>query len=381
MNNRAKLKTYAENTWCPGCGNFAILNSVRKVFSEFDTGKLVMVSGIGCHGKIVDYVNVNSFYSIHGRVPAAATGIKLGNSELTVVGFAGDGDAYGEGLLHLIFAAKRNVDITIIVHNNRVYALTTGQFTPTSPEGFRGKSTPFGSVEKPFNPLLLMLDAGATFIARSYSNRMKNLQMVIKEGIEHKGFSFIEVLQPCYTYFNTYEYYNERVYEIQEPREREEAEEKIKEWDYNSDTKIPIGIFYREKRETYEDSMLRGLNPSKLKTSGAVAFWNTKPRDVIFLLKQKLVNSNSLALQLIGKHKNLLYVQFEKHFSQSHYTETYFPVHFSHFLFFLHGILICIDNIIQKVSSISDSLFQLLIVNLLFAFFQYFSQIYGDEIA
>lgn len=258
------LKTYAEITWCPGCGNFAILNVVRKVFERLDT-PVVMVSGIGCHAKIVDYVNVSSFYSIHGRVPPTATGIKLANPKLAVVGFAGDGDAYGEGLEHLLFAAKRNVDITMIIHNNRIYALTTGQFTPTSPKGFRGKSTPEGSVEEPFNPLELMFSAGATFIARSYSNRQKNLEMVIEEAIKHRGFSFVDVLQPCYTFFNTYDYYNERVYELEEhdPYSREEAEKRIKEWDYNSDGKIPIGIFYREDREVFEGEEFEERKPSK----------------------------------------------------------------------------------------------------------------------
>jgi 2-oxoglutarate ferredoxin oxidoreductase subunit beta len=258
-----KLDTYAKNTWCPGCGNFAILSVVKKVFSELDRSKLVIVTGIGCHGKIADYIDVNSFYTLHGRVPPTASGIKLANPELTVVGFAGDGDAYGEGLAHLLFAAKRNTDITIIVHNNRVYGLTTGQFTPTSPEGFKGKSTPWGNIERPFNPLELVFNSGATFIARSYSNRTKNLRMVIREAIEHKGFSFVEILQPCYTYFNTYDYYNERVYELKGELGREEAEEKIREWDYNSDARIPIGIFYRERRPTYEERILNGLIPAK----------------------------------------------------------------------------------------------------------------------
>jgi len=260
-----KLSTYAEITWCPGCGNFGILNAVKKVFSELDTKKLVIVTGIGCHGKMADYLNVNSFYAIHGRVPATATGIKLGNPELTVVGFAGDGDAYGEGLEHLIFAAKRNIDITMVVHNNRVYGLTTGQFTPTSPAGFRGKSTPRGSPEEPFNPLLLAFCAGATFIARCYSAKSKNFASVLREAINHRGFSFIDVLQPCYTFFNTYDFYNERVYELEDhnPTDREEAEKRIKEWNYDSDGKIPIGIFYRESKPTFDEVVLKGLNPSR----------------------------------------------------------------------------------------------------------------------
>jgi len=284
-----ELKTYAQNTWCPGCGNFAILNGVKKVFleMELDLRKVVMVSGIGCHAKIVDYLNVNSFYSIHGRVPPTATGIKLGNPELTVIGFAGDGDAYGEGLAHLMFAAKRNIDITMVIHNNRVYGLTTGQFTPTSPIGFKGKSTPGGSLEGPLNPPVLMLDAGATFIARTYSNRLDNLKMCLKKAIEHRGFSFVEVLQPCYTYFNTYDYYNKMVYEIdveagidvgadigkaKNKQKRAElievARKKMLEWSYglegeNGESRIPIGIFYTEEKPTYDELVLNGLNPSK----------------------------------------------------------------------------------------------------------------------
>ena len=147
--NQPELGTYAQNTWCPGCGNFAILNAIKSVLTELAAegvplANMVLVSGIGCHAKIADYINVNSFYSIHGRVAPAAEGIKLANPALKVIGFAGDGDAYGEGIEHLIFAAKRNIDITMIIHNNRVYGLTTGQYTPTSPLGFRGRSTPQG---------------------------------------------------------------------------------------------------------------------------------------------------------------------------------------------------------------------------------------------
>lgn len=260
-----ELNSYAENTWCPGCGNFAILNASKKVFADKDQKNLVMVAGIGCHAKLVDYIDLNHFYSIHGRVPATATGIKLGNPELTVIGFAGDGDAYGEGLAHLMFAAKRNINITMVIHNNGVYGLTTGQFTPTSPEGFKGKSTPWGSVERPFNPLTLMLGAGATFISRSYSNRMENLKMVIDEAMKHKGFSFVEVLQPCYTFYNTYKIYNEKVYELEGEPPKEQVIEKMTEWNYGSKGNIPIGIFYRETRPTYDENMLREMVPARRK--------------------------------------------------------------------------------------------------------------------
>ncbi|MBW2072659.1 MAG: 2-oxoacid:ferredoxin oxidoreductase subunit beta [Deltaproteobacteria bacterium] len=274
MTTTRELGTYAVNTWCPGCGNFAILTAVKKVLAELaqeglDLSKVVMASGIGCHAKIVDYVNVNSFYSIHGRVAPAISGIKLANPALTVIGHAGDGDAYGEGIEHLIFSAKRNIDLTFIVHNNRVYGLTTGQFTPTSPSGFKGRSTPGGSVEEPLNPIELMLSAGATFVARGYSGRMKHLRAILKAAINHTGFAFVDVLQPCFTFYNTYDYYNERVYELTEEQhnlaDREAAFRRAREWAYDEGERIPLGIFFRTTRATYEQRLLAGRLPADSK--------------------------------------------------------------------------------------------------------------------
>jgi 2-oxoglutarate/2-oxoacid ferredoxin oxidoreductase subunit beta len=273
MTTVKELDTYAQNTWCPGCGNFGILASIKKALSDLeddglDLNKVAIVSGIGCHAKIVDYINVNTFYSIHGRVPPPMTGIKLANPELTVIGHAGDGDAYGEGIEHLIFSAKRNLNMTFIVHNNRVYGLTTGQFTPTSPSGFKGRSTPKGSPEDPLNPIELMLSAGATFVARGYTRNMEHLQSLIKTAVNHKGFSFIDVLQPCFTFFNTYDYYNERVYEISQKdhdaSDRSEAFIKAGEWAYGVGDQIPIGIFYQVKKPTYEEKLLEGRIPVQL---------------------------------------------------------------------------------------------------------------------
>ena len=273
MTTAKDLKTYAENTWCPGCGNFSILTSIKKVLTNlgnegFDLHRVALVSGIGCHAKIVDYVDVNSFYSIHGRVPPAMSCIKLANPDLLVIGHSGDGDAYGEGVEHLIFSAKRNIDVTYIIHNNRVYGLTTGQFTPTSPIGFKGRSTPMGSPEEPLNPVELMISAGATFVARGFSGNIKHLQNLIHAAIDHKGFSFIDVLQPCFTFFNTYNYYQERVYEITDQEhdvsDRTTALAKAGEWAYNEGERIPIGIFYKVKKPTYEKKLLRGRIPVKL---------------------------------------------------------------------------------------------------------------------
>ncbi|MGD8981856.1 MAG: thiamine pyrophosphate-dependent enzyme [Desulfobacterales bacterium] len=273
MTTVKELDTYAQNTWCPGCGNFGILASIKKALSDLeddglDLNKVAIVSGIGCHAKIVDYINVNTFYSIHGRVPPPMTGIKLANPELTVIGHAGDGDAYGEGIEHLIFSAKRNLNMTFIVHNNRVYGLTTGQFTPTSPSGFKGRSTPKGSPEDPLNPIEIMLSAGATFVARGYTRNMEHLQSLIKTAVNHKGFSFIDVLQPCFTFFNTYDYYNERVYEISQKdhdaSDRKAAFVKAGEWAYGVGDQIPIGIFYQVKKPTYEEKLLEGRIPVQL---------------------------------------------------------------------------------------------------------------------
>ncbi|MCD6477756.1 MAG: 2-oxoacid:ferredoxin oxidoreductase subunit beta [Candidatus Aenigmarchaeota archaeon] len=261
------LNTNAKITWCPGCGNFGILTAAKNAIEELGNNeKTVIVSGIGCHAKIVDYINVNSFYSIHGRVPPTATGVKLANPDLNVIGFAGDGDAYGEGLEHLIFAAKRNINITMIIHDNRIYALTTGQFSPTSPEGFKGKSTPKGSVEEPFNPIKLMIASGATFVARSFAGDIKHLKEMIIEGVKHKGFSVIDVLQPCITFFNTYDYYRQNTYKLENHNftDEKKAIEKAEEWNYNDGGKIPLGIFYKVDKPTYDELLLKGRNPRKM---------------------------------------------------------------------------------------------------------------------
>ena len=274
MTTVKELETYAQNTWCPGCGNFGILTSIKKVLAGLkeeglDLSKVVLASGIGCHAKIVDYVKVNSFYSIHGRVPPPITGIKLANPELVVIGHAGDGDAYGEGIEHLIFSAKRNINVTFIVHNNRVYGLTTGQFTPTSPPGFIGRSTPGGSPEDPLNPIELMLSAGAGFVARGFAGKQKHLQQLIKAGIKHQGFAFIDVLQPCFTFYNTYDFYNQKVYELTDGEydssDRKAAFARAGEWAYGEAERIPIGIFYQTERPTYDEKLLKGRIPGKLK--------------------------------------------------------------------------------------------------------------------
>jgi 2-oxoglutarate ferredoxin oxidoreductase subunit beta len=257
-----ELTTPVENTWCPGCGNFGILNAFRKAIPKLeeqgiDCKYLIISAGIGCHGKIFDYVPLSGLYSLHGRSMATVQGIKLGNPNLKVLTFAGDGDAFGEGISHMIFAAKRNADITVIVHNNGTYALTTGQFSPTSQKGFKGPSLPSGNVEEPLNPLSLMLEAGASFVARGYAGRIDHLADLIVEAVLHEGFSYIDVLQPSVVFNNTYKEYNSLVELIEKPSVRlEDAVQLAKRFD-----KIPIGVFYKVSKPVYHRELFGEWNP------------------------------------------------------------------------------------------------------------------------
>ncbi|MDD1727954.1 MAG: thiamine pyrophosphate-dependent enzyme [Methanospirillum sp.] len=264
MTSDDALVTSAQNTWCPGCGNFAIQHAIKFVIQELETegiprDHMVLVSGIGCHAKIADYFQINSFYSLHGRTIPVATGIKMANPDLKVICFAGDGDLYAEGLDHLIHAAKRNIDITVICHNNRVYGLTTGQYTPTSPYGYRGKSTPAGLHEYPINIIELLLGAGATFVSRGYTRHLPHLKRIFKEAILHQGFAHVDVLQICATYFNLTTWYDERVYETNESNSTlfEFACRTANLWNYNDDSKIPIGIFFQTKKPSLPEKKIR----------------------------------------------------------------------------------------------------------------------------
>jgi 2-oxoglutarate ferredoxin oxidoreductase subunit beta len=256
------LSTYREVTWCPGCGNFGILNAFKKAVLMLEErgvprSNVVVSSGIGCHAKISQYLRMNSIHSIHGRSMATVQGIKLANPNLSVITFAGDGDAMGEGISHLIFAAKRNADITVVLHNNGVYALTTGQFTPTSEKGFRGPSTPRGSLEEPLNPLVVALDAGATFVARGYPVKLDHLAGLMRDAILHPGFSFIEVLQPCVSFNNTYEKYSKLVAILEEENvDSDRAMSLARRKD-----RLPLGVIYRAGRPVFHSELYGDWNP------------------------------------------------------------------------------------------------------------------------
>ena len=244
--------------WCPGCGNFGILSAVKKALVELNLEPhlVLLVSGIGQAGKLPHYMKGNVFNSLHGRPVPPAIGAKLANKELIVIAISGDGDGYGEGGNHFIHAARRNHDITYLVHNNQIYGLTKGQTSPTSDIGFVTKTTPQGA-PPPINPITLAIAAGASFVARAFAGDIDYLSLIMKQGINHRGFALIDILQPCvsFNHKNTYQWYRERVYKLEQdgkydPSDKFAAFKKAQEWGEH----IPIGVFFREDRPTYESA-------------------------------------------------------------------------------------------------------------------------------
>jgi 2-oxoglutarate ferredoxin oxidoreductase subunit beta len=255
------LKTNADITWCPGCGNFGIFTAIRNAITKLEERgikreNLVMTAGIGCHAKIFDYLNVSGLYSLHGRDAATAQGIKIANPSLKVITFSGDGNGLGEGLAHTMFAAKRNQDITMVLHNNRVYALTTGQFSPLTEKGWDGPSTPKGSFERPFNAISLMIEAGATFVARCFSGEIEHLTETMVQAIEHEGFSFIEVLQPAVPYHEWAEYRDKVKFLDKRPEIKEEALSVARK-----SSRFTLGIFYQASEQVYNKGLYGDHNP------------------------------------------------------------------------------------------------------------------------
>lgn len=255
----ADLKTVGQPNWCPGCGNFAIWHALKSAIVELrlEPHNVVIFSGIGCSSKMPHWINTYGFHGIHGRPLPIATGARLANNNLTVIAVGGDGDGYGIGIGHFIHAMRRNLNITYIVTNNQVYGLTTGQTSPTSDKGFTTKSTPTGVIEMPINPIALAIASEATYISRGFSKEMKHLTKLIVDGVRHEGFALIDVLQPCVTFNrkNTYEWFSKRVYKLEETgydvTNKQAAFLKSLEWN----GRIPIGLFYREIRPTYEDEL------------------------------------------------------------------------------------------------------------------------------
>lgn len=274
------LNTYGqfETAWCSGCGNFGILDALKDalVKLQLDPHNIVFVSGIGQAAKLPHYLYGNVFNGLHGRAIPAATGIKIANNKLVVIVTSGDGDIYGEGGNHFIHAIRRNIDLTVIVHNNQVYALTKGQASPTSDLGYVTKVQPNGVIDAPVHPLTLAIALEAGFVARSFAGDKEHLSSMIQEGIKHKGFALIDTLQWCVTFNkkNNFLWYKQRAYKLgaeYDPHDKVKAFEKSLEWG----DKIPVGIIYKNGRPSYEEAcglmkdkplLEQEANPQKLKT-------------------------------------------------------------------------------------------------------------------
>ncbi|MBT3463585.1 2-oxoacid:ferredoxin oxidoreductase subunit beta [archaeon] len=271
-----EVKTKFPITWCPGCSNFVLLSSIEKALKNLITKgtpieEFTMTTGIGCHGKIYDYLGISGIYGLHGRAIPNAIGIKLANQNLKVLTFVGDGDTYSEGMSHFIHACRLNPDMTIFVHDNQIFALTTGQNTPTTEKSKKTKSTP---LIRPFpiNPIKLALVSGASFVARINALDMKNSPGIIEKAINHRGLSFVEIIQPCVVLHDTRTFLkNSYQLEDNELENSDIAMKKADEFDYNNDNaKMPLGIFYKKEREILSD-----LYP-QIKKSDGKAMWEIK---------------------------------------------------------------------------------------------------------
>jgi 2-oxoglutarate ferredoxin oxidoreductase subunit beta len=235
--------------WCPGCGDFGVLNALFQACAEIDLPPrdLLVVSGIGCSSNLPGFIRAYGVHSLHGRALPFATGAKLANHAMTVIATGGDGDGYGIGLNHFIQAMRRNINVTYIVMNNEIYGLTTGQVSPTSEPGMKTKTTPHGNLEGMLNPMALALASGCGYIARGYSGQPKHLMKLYVDGIRHPGFALIDVFSPCVTFnkVQTYDWFRQRIYKLEDTDHDSAnfpgAMEKALEWG----DKIPIGVFYR----------------------------------------------------------------------------------------------------------------------------------------
>lgn len=249
----SEFKTY-ETAWCPGCGNFSILNSLKTALEELGKSphEVLMLGGIGQAAKTPQYISANSFCGLHGRALPAAVAAKIANEDLTVIVNSGDGDSYGEGGNHFIHNIRRNVNIAHFVHDNQIYGLTKGQASPTTAEGHVTVVQTEGNINAPLNPMLLALASGAGFVARGFSGDAKQLTAIMKAAIEYPGYAYVDIMQPCITFnkINTFAYYKNAVMPLPEDYDPSDKLEAMR-IAMGLDNKIPTGIIYREDKPDF----------------------------------------------------------------------------------------------------------------------------------
>jgi 2-oxoglutarate ferredoxin oxidoreductase subunit beta len=254
--------------WCPGCGDFSVQAAMQRAAANIglEPEDLAVVAGIGCSGRISGYINAYGFHGIHGRALPIAQGVKMANRELTVIASGGDGDGFAIGMGHTVHAIRRNIDVTYIVMDNQIYGLTKGQTSPRSEAGFKTKSTPAGSIESSLSAMELALTAGASFVAQSFSSDLKGLTSLIEQGIQHKGFSLINVFSPCVTFnkINTYDWFKENITDLSsiegyDPSNRMQAMQTLME--HNG---LVTGLIYQNKEKSAYEDMVKGFKPEGL---------------------------------------------------------------------------------------------------------------------
>ncbi len=282
MADAAVFKSEVKPDWCPGCGDYGVLNSLQKACADLnlDPKDIMVVSGIGCSSNLPGFFNSYGLHTLHGRSLPVASGAKLANHDMTVIVTGGDGDGYGIGVGHFVHSMRRNLDITYIVMDNQIYGLTTGQASPTTERMVKTKSTPQGNLESQLNPIALALAGGASFVGRGFSGEPAQLAELYKKAIKHKGFAIVDVFSPCVTYnkTNTYPWFKERVYKLEDENHDttnfDAAMKRAQEWG----NRIPIGVFYANERMTYEEGEPALVNGPLVKQA-------VKPLDPSILLE------------------------------------------------------------------------------------------------
>lgn len=267
----ATFKDFRNSTrpnWCPGCGDFSVQAAIQRAAANvgLEPENLAIISGIGCSGRISGYINSYGFHGIHGRALPIAQGVKLANRELTVIASGGDGDGFAIGMGHTIHALRRNVDITYIVMDNQIYGLTKGQASPRSDVGFKTKSNPEGSIESAVNILELAITSGATFVAQSFSSDLKELTGLIEQGIQHKGFSFINVFSPCVTFnkVNTYEWFKQNITKLSSIDDYDPENRIMALSTLMSHNSLVTGLVYQNKQQKSYEELVKGFKETGL---------------------------------------------------------------------------------------------------------------------
>ncbi len=267
----ATFKEFRNNikpNWCPGCGDFSVQAAIQRAAANagLEPDQLAVVSGIGCSGRISGYINAYGFHGIHGRSLPIAQGVKMANKDLTVIASGGDGDGFAIGMGHTIHAIRRNIDVTYIVMDNQIYGLTKGQTSPRSDVGFKTKSTPKGSIESSLSVMEMALTAGATFVAQSFSTDLKDLTSIIEAGINHKGFSLINVFSPCVTYnkINTYDWFKENLTKLSDIEGYDPSNRMIAMQTLMERNGLVTGLIYQNKNQPSYQELVHNYSETPL---------------------------------------------------------------------------------------------------------------------